>query len=172
MQRFTESNITLNFPDNNFFRFESCVGYRNLSSHHFKEMDACWYDSNTNVYWLFELKDYSIANLSNVQTIDSISWDIAKKAFDSLSMMLSNKHLYPYFGLNTPPCLPVKPNDTTEMKFIVIIHCDISQKPGIQLIHEKFRHKFKPYAELFGIKHYGVVEHSKAITNIPYGLVT
>lgn len=35
----TESAITLNFPDNNYFRFQDCEGYQALSGHNFKEMD-------------------------------------------------------------------------------------------------------------------------------------
>lgn len=41
MSGFTESNITLNFPDANFFRFANCNGYTALSGNHFKEMDVC-----------------------------------------------------------------------------------------------------------------------------------
>lgn len=170
MVAFTESNISLHFPDNNAFRFADCDGYKQLSAHHFKEMDAVWYDETANIYWLFELKDYSKATLTTAETIEDKSWDMAKKAIDSLAMMLSSKHLYPYSS-NISSCLPVVPNPTTEMKFITIVHCDTQQKTDIQLIHEKFRYKFKPYAELFGIKHYGVIEHTKAITSIPHNIV-
>ena len=37
MPGFTESNITLNFPDANFFVFATCEGYTALSGNHFKE---------------------------------------------------------------------------------------------------------------------------------------
>ena len=36
----TESSITLNFPDNNYFRFQDCKGYKDIQDN-FKEMDAC-----------------------------------------------------------------------------------------------------------------------------------
>ena len=49
MPGFTESQITLDFPDSNFFRFSSCRGYATQSGNYFKEMDACWYDSVSNV---------------------------------------------------------------------------------------------------------------------------
>ena len=115
-------NITaagVNFPDNNFFRFADCGGYRQFSGHYFKEMDACWYDETANVYWLFELKDYSLLNLSTPETIDKKSWDMTKKAYDSLVMMLSSKHAY---TSDISACLPAIPNNTTEIKFITIVH--------------------------------------------------
>jgi hypothetical protein len=52
MPGFTESNITLNFPDANFFRFADCDGYATLSGNYFKEMDACCFDTGDNLYWL------------------------------------------------------------------------------------------------------------------------
>jgi hypothetical protein len=171
MPGFTESNITLNFPDANFFRFAACAGYSALSGNHFKEMDACWFDTGGNLYWLIELKDFSLATLTTPETIEKKSWDIVKKAVDSLCMFLSSKHSYPY-AANLNPCLPVPfPNNTTQFKFVTIIHCDTGQKADVQLINERFKSKFKPYAELFGITNYAVIEHSTAIRIIPNNMI-
>ncbi|GAA0880110.1 hypothetical protein GCM10009119_30800 [Algoriphagus jejuensis] len=171
MPGFTESSITLNFPDTNFFRFATCAGYSALSGNHFKEMDACWFDTDNNLYWLIELKDFSLASLTTQETIEKKSWDIVKKAIDSLCMFLSSKHGYPYAdGLN--PCFPAStPNNTTQFKFVTIIHCNASQKADVQLINERFRNKFKPYAELFEISNYAVVEHSRAISILPNNMI-
>jgi hypothetical protein len=171
MPGFTESNITLNFPDTNFFRFADCAGYKLLSGNHFKEMDACWFDMGNNLYWLIELKDFSLANLTTAETIEKKSWDIVKKAVDSLCMFLSSKHLYTYSS-NLNPCFPPPiPNGATQFKFVTIIHCDPAQKADVQLINEKFKNKFKPYAVLFGITNYSIVEHSRAINIIPDNMV-
>ena len=170
MPGFKESNITLNFPDENFFRFETCVGYTALSGNHFKEMDACWFDAEENLYWLIELKDFSLASLKTPETIEKKSWDIVKKAIDSLCMFLSSKNSYGY-AANINPCLPSVPDNTTQLKFLTIIHCEIGQKADVQLINEKFKNKFRPYAELFGIKHYAVIEHSTAIRIIPKDII-
>lgn len=170
MPGFTESNITLNFPDTNFFRFETCSGYISLKGNHFKEMDACWYNTVENLYWLIELKDFSLANLTIPETIEKRSWDIVKKATDSLCMFLSSKHTYPY-SANLNPCFPFIPNNTTQFKFVTVIHCDTNQKADIQLINERFKSKFKPYADLFGIRHYAVIEHSTAMQIIPNNLI-
>jgi hypothetical protein len=171
MPGFTESNITLNFPDANFFRFADCAGYSVLSGNHFKEMDACWFDTIGNFYWLFELKDFTLATLTTPETIEQKSWDIVKKAVDSLCMFLSSKHGYPY-STRLNLCFPVPlPNDATQFKFVTIVHCDAAQASNVQLIHNSFRTKFKPYAELFGISHYAVVEHLAAIRNIPNNMI-
>ena len=171
MPGFTESNITLNFPDNNFFRFSTCQGYTSLSGNHFKEMDACWYDTGGNFYWLIELKDYSLASISTPETIEQKSWDMVKKAIDSFTMFLASKHRYGY-AANLDPCFPSIPNSKTEFKFITIVHCNPSQTGDVQLLHNSFRSKFKPYANLFGINHYAVVEHTQAVrNNIPNNIV-
>lgn len=170
MPGFKESNITLNFPDSKFFRFASCKGYSILSGHHFKEMDACWFDSANNLYWLIELKDFSLANLTAQDTIEKKSSDIVKKTIDSLCMFLSSKHNYQYAS-NLNSCFPFIPNNTTQFKFITVIHCNTAQKPDIQLINEQFKCKFKPYAELFGINYYSVIEHSAAMRIIQNNMI-
>ncbi len=171
MPGFSESNITLNFPDSNFFRLQDCAAYTNLSSHYFKEMDACWFDIKANQYWLIELKDFSLASLTTAETIEKKSWDIVKKALDSFCMFLSKKHGYPY-AENLPSCIPNSFIDNnTRFNFITIIHCDQKQKQDIQLINEQFKKKFKPYASLFDIAHYSVLEHSTAIRIIPNNIV-
>jgi len=84
MPGFTESSITLDFPDSNFFRFSNCRGYTALSGNNFKEMDACWYDTTSNLYWLIELKDFTSAALSTSQNVEDRAWNLLKKAVDSL----------------------------------------------------------------------------------------
>jgi len=134
-------------------------------------MDACWFDTGANLYWLIELKDFSLANLTTPENIEKKSWDMVKKAVDSLCMFLSSKHGYPH-AANLNPCFNAPPpNNTTQFKFITIVHCDASQKADVQLINEKFKSKFKPYAKLFGINNYAVVEYSSAKNIIPNNMV-
>jgi len=161
MPGFTESSITLDFPDNNFFRFEYCQGYNNLSGYYFKEMDACWFDIASDTLWLIELKDFSLATLSTPETMEKRSWDILKKCHDSLCMILSSKHSYSYAHLLNP-CFPQAISNTLTLKFVTIIHCDPNQRQDIQLLNEMFKRKFKPYADLFGVVSYTIVEHSSA----------
>jgi len=170
MQGFTESNITLNFPDKNYFRLEKCQGYSTLSGDHFKEMDACWYDQFNNEYWFLELKDFSNVqdHLNNNARIN----DIVKKSVDSLAMFLSNKHNYPFGSQNFSQCFHSGVNDHTLTRIYTIIHCLPESRSSIQILNDKFRNRFTPYAKLFGIIHYGIIEHSQAMRIIPRDIVS
>lgn len=170
MPGFVESKITLEFPDTNFFRLADCYGYTTLSGSFFKEMDACWYDSQEDIFWLIELKDYSLGTIESKESIDNKSWALVKKAVDSLCMVLSVLHKYPS-SKNLTPCFPIIPTDKTSLKFVSIVHCKDIQKPDVQNLNNQFRAKFKPYASLFGISHYAVMEHSSAIKYLPKNFV-
>ena len=52
-----ESSIVLDFPDNNYFRLQDCEGYKQIQ-HNLKEIDVCWYDANSDILYLIELKDW------------------------------------------------------------------------------------------------------------------
>ncbi|GGF21843.1 hypothetical protein [Echinicola rosea] len=169
-EKIEESNITLNFSDNNFFRFEDCSGYKALSAYSFKEMDACWFDEDQNTLWLFELKDFTKANLAPLENLRSRADNLVKKAVDSLNMLLSIKHSYSY-SQTLKKCTTDRINNNTIIKFTSIIHCTSSQKPSISHINDLFRRKFTPYAKLFDINYYSVIEHSRAINLIPNHIV-
>jgi hypothetical protein len=170
MPGFTESSITLNFPDNNYFRFADCPGYRKFSGNNFKEMDACWHNAGDNIYWLIELKDYT-ADLTAGNSIESRVWNILKKAVDSISMFLSVKHQYAYGQTDLQPCMPVAPDAATNFSVFTVVHCPEANKADIQLLHNSFRSKFMPYAKLFGITSYGVLEHTQAMRVVPNNIV-
>lgn len=170
MPGFTESNITLDFPDNNFFRFADCGGYSKLSGNNFKEMDACWHSAADNVYWLIELKDFT-ADLTSGSSIEARVWDIVKKAVDSLLLFLSAKHAYLYGETDLLPCMPIAPDGATRFCLFTVVHCPIAKRADIQLLHNSFRTKFMPYAKLFGIANYGVLEHTQAMRVVPYNIV-
>jgi hypothetical protein len=129
-------------------------------------------DKSKNVYWLIELKDFSFTNPHQEVKIKQKTIDLVKKAVDSLCMFLSSKHSYPFAKAKINPCMRLSiPDDLTQFNFVTIIHCDQSQKADIMLINEQFRSRFKPYAELFGIKYYAVVEHSSATKFLPNNMV-
>lgn len=168
MPSITESNITLEFSDERFFRLESCPGYRKLSGYYFKEMDICWYDHAQQIYWLIELKDYSYGNLDSTASIDKKAMDLVKKSVDTVSMFMAMRHQYPY-ATQLLPCIPdgTIPPDV-RLKLLSIIRCENSQRPDIQLLNNAYRNRFKPYAELFNIRQYTVAEYSTAARLLPF----
>lgn len=156
MASITESSITLNFPDEKWFRFNpGCKGYARLSAHGFKEMDACWFDSQNNTCWIFELKDFT-ADLNLEITMKNRAWNLVKKAVDTLCMFVSSKHQYLFAINELNPCFSFAPTTDTVFKFVSIVHCAHAQKTQVTHLNDLFKDNFKPYAKLFNITHFSV----------------
>lgn len=49
--------LSLNFPDNNYFRLCDCDGYKEIQNN-FAEMDVCWYDQTNDTLYIIELKNW------------------------------------------------------------------------------------------------------------------
>lgn len=173
----TESLITLNFPDNNYFRFEDCKGYKDIQDN-FKEMDACWYEQATDTLFIIELKDWDNGNLIeetdpnfSEQKIKEMKqgitkariYTLVKKSIDSVCMFMSILLEKPYSS-NIKPCLPSDflLTKTTKIKLLSIINWTNPDVTYISNIHSEYKAKFKPYAKLYGIQTYVVLTKDKA----------
>jgi len=55
----TESEITLNFPDNNFFRLCDCSGYKSIQNHFMKEDKS---DYINKIKLLMKYLNYNVEN--------------------------------------------------------------------------------------------------------------
>ena len=100
MAGFSESNITLDFPTPHWFRFEKSKPYDSISAYHFKEMDACWVKDlglGRSEFYAIELKDYRSSHFGEKAEIRV--WDIVKKVVDTIQMIMSARHQYP-FGIS------------------------------------------------------------------------
>ena len=159
---FTESGITLDFPDANYFCFENCKGYKQLSGNHFKEMDACWFDSENKYLYLIELKDFTQANISeSTDNMDKRVWDLVKKSIDSC-LMLNAILIQTNPATDLQNCMPQVFDRTYSIKLFHIIHSTAEQKGGIQFLSDSFKKKFLPYKALFGIENSSVVTYEQA----------
>lgn len=161
-----ESNITLKFPDQNWFRFQDCTGYQQLSGNHFKEMDVCWHDISNKMFWAIELKDFSGADLTQPEKHEKRVFDILKKAVDSLQMILAFKFKTPYADKSLSLCFPNFPLNPSEIKLVIIINCSEAQASTIQHLNDAFKSRFFPYAKIWGIKHYFIITKDQAIRKI------
>lgn len=160
MNRFTESNITLTFPDRSYFRLSDCTGYKKLSSFHFKEMDVSWYNQSEEKLWLIELKDYT--SISNEQIdIESRVNELVKKSVDALSMMLCVKHGYA-MAAEFDCIVPINLDGVRRLSLLNVIHLNQSQQTNAALINERYKQKFKAYATLFNISYFGVMSSEQA----------
>jgi hypothetical protein len=176
-----ESNITLNFPDNNYFRFENCQGYKDIQNN-FKEMDACWYDQANDILYIIELKDWQDGKLieendPNVsqekitQTRKDISQHninvLLKKSVDSLSMFLSVL-LAKSYASKIQACMPFSITNSTAIKLLSIINWANPDPSYIAFINTEYKAKFKPYSTLFDIKAYLVLTKNQAMAKFSW----
>jgi hypothetical protein len=172
----TESGITLNFPDNNYFRFEDCEGYKDIQDH-FKEMDVCWHDQVNDILYVIELKDWKNGKLIeegdssySPQQIQDMRGGISKsninilvkKSVDSASMFMSVLLQKPY-AANIQFCSPFTITHNTQIKLLSIINWTNPDTTYISNIHTAYQSKFRPYAKLFDIKVYIVLTKDKAM---------
>lgn len=174
MGGFTESKITLNFPDDNYFRFENCIGHKNLS--HVKEMDACWYDINNDILYIIELKNWENGKLTEEDDpnitkseIEKIKKDISsyrveelwKKSLDCVCMFSSILLKKPY-SFEIQKCSPFTITNETTIKLLSIINWTDIDSLYIADINAQYKSKFNSYAKLFGIKTFLVLPKNKA----------
>ena len=115
-----ESSIKLDFPDQNYFRFQDCLAYHSIQTH-FKEMDVGWYDQDADIFYLIELKDWTLSALENLPKEDTSKriWDLVKKSVDSACMLVSIL-LNTEQGKEIQKCLPYSINQQTTIKYITI----------------------------------------------------
>jgi hypothetical protein len=156
----TESSITLNFPDENYFRFQDCKGYKDIQNH-FKEMDACWYDNSTDTLYIIELKDWSIAILTDTDYSNKRIWDLVKKSVDSICMFMSILLEKPH-SIFIQACSPFVISGATKIILLSIVNCKSSDTGYISFINTEYKSRFGSYAKLFEVKSFLVLTKDKA----------
>ena len=148
---YIESNIKLNFPDSNHFRFQDIEAYKELSGYSFKEMDACWYDTEANVFYMIELKDYTEGNIGERENRLQRTYNLVKKSVDSLCMLLAmfaeTKH-----GKKFIDELPFNIARDCQVVLVSIVNISQEQKEYLGFIRDDYRSKFESYRRLFDLK--------------------
>lgn len=160
MQQFSESGITVTFPDNLTFRFCDCRGHKNLSSFHFKEMDVSWYNQSERKLWLIELKDYTSLSHEQLSIEDRVN-NLVKKSIDALSMILCVKHNYP-MKVDFDCLMAVNFDEVEQLCFLHVVHLTQAQQTNAILLNERYKQKFQAYAKLFNIRYFGVMSSEQA----------
>jgi hypothetical protein len=152
----TESGITLNIPDESYFRFQNCRAYQHLSRMSFKEMDVCYFDHSNEITYLIELKDYT-----TVPEIPSeLTSNLILKSKDSLQMVNSFLQNTQYAQGNNNICFPNQFNTNYKKVFLSIIKCN--QNHNFHPVHIEYQRLFKAYAKLFDIDTYVVMTYHQA----------
>ncbi|QZE13283.1 hypothetical protein K4L44_11875 [Halosquirtibacter laminarini] len=166
MNGFTESGITLNFPDTRWFRFQDLDVYKQLSGFNFKEMDACWYDTRQDKLYLIELKDFNDDDIKNKKNATNRIDNLIKKSLDSLQMILSYQQSRP-LGAQLLQSNQIKVTQDTTLLFVSILNVLQSQEPDLSFIRERFKSKFRAYEKLFDLKS-TVMSYTKAKSNFDF----
>jgi len=171
---FTESEITLNFPDNNYFCFENCAAHQEISGFGIKDMDAGWFDVDKKILYLIELKDFSNSSaISNEEDEDKSllgrSKNLVKKAADSIAM-INAILLNTNWGQKLQSNLPCTFDRSYEVWLISVIHINQNenQTNNVSLLNTKFTSLFNGYRKIFGNVNYAaVLSHEQAKTKFP-----
>lgn len=171
----TESSVTLNFPDNNYFRLGDCDGYKAIQNN-FAEMDACWYDQANDILYIIELKNWENNSLAEERdpnyTPEQIQRmkegisnyrirNLLKKSIDTTCMFMSIL-LGKVNGIKIQQCLPFTISNNTTIKLISIINWTDTDSTYISNINTQYKSKFNSYAKLFDIKTFLVLTKDKA----------
>jgi hypothetical protein len=171
----TESSVTLNFPDNNYFRLCDCDGYKAIQNN-FAEMDACWYDQVNDTLYIIELKNWENNNLTEesdpnytpeqIQKMkEGISnyriGNLLKKSVDTTCMFMSIL-LGKVNGNKIQQCSPFAISKNTTIKLLSIINWTDIDSTYISNINTQYKSKFNSYAKLFDIKTFLVLPKNKA----------
>ena len=169
MMPYTESSITLNFPDNNYFRLSECDAYKKLN--HIREMDFCWYDKDKDKLYLIELKDWGNASIdeendSSVsnEEIEQIKQGITNYRIENLlEKSLDTLCIFSSILLNRPTgrrinnCAPFDITVNTEIILLSVINWNMPDFSYVSDINSAYRSRLNSYAKLFGIKKYQVL---------------
>ncbi len=171
----TESSVTLNFPDNNYFRLCDCDGYKAIQNN-FAEMDACWYDQTNDILYIIELKNWENNSLAEetdpnytheqIQVMkEGISKyrirNLVKKSVDTSCMFMSIL-LRKTSGNRIQQCSPFTISNNTTIKLLSIINWTEADSTYISTINTQYKSKFNSYAKLFDIKTFIVLTKVKA----------
>lgn len=171
----TESSITLNFPDNNYFRLCDCDGYKNIQNN-FAEMDVCWYDKINDTLYIIELKNWENSILAEESdpnfTTEEMQKNKAgisnyrirnllKKSVDTTCMFMSIL-LGKVNGLKIQQCSPFTISNNTTIKLLTIINWTDIDSTYISNINTQYKSKFNSYARLFDIKTFLILPKDKA----------
>jgi len=171
----TESSVTLNFPDNNYFRLCDCDGYKAIQNN-FAEMDACWYDQESDILYIIELKNWENNNLAEESDAnytpeqfqemkEGISnyriRNLLKKSVDTTCMFMSIL-LGKANGNKIQQCSPFTISNNTTIKLLSIINWTDTDSTYISTINTQYKSKFNSYAKLFDIRTFIVLTKDKA----------
>lgn len=152
MAGFTESGTTLDFPSESWFRFQQSEPYSDVSCFGFKEMDACYIetqDDGSKTFYAIELKDFTETNSLAEDNMGKRIWDIVKKNVDTLQMFLSARYQH-HFGIHLEESKSVDLHtDMAKAIFITIVNVKQENALLLQTLKDKCLSKLSAYSKVW-----------------------
>lgn len=156
----TESGITVNFPTPDYYQFEACQHYKQVSGRSIKEMDFIWYEKANKTVWLIELKGFFDPNnekhqptdLSIKEVIEKKLNELETKAIHSLIMLTTKRtqlHTCVDFNLTRQ-----------KIKIAFVLEMVPQQVSYLTYISDTLKDRIKTYATLFDIESIIVVNQT------------
>lgn len=153
----SETGISVNFPTNEYYQFESCPEYRLVSCDGVKEMDFVWNDAHDKTVWLVELKGFyypenekhQAADLSDGEVLKQKLRELETKALHSLVMLATKR-------TNLHQCAGVAVRKQ-KIKLLFILEVLPQQETYLAFIRDELASMMKPYLRLFAVESLMVV---------------
>lgn len=173
MPIYSESGLTINLPNQDYFRVSDCQTWRKkLNSLSLKEMDFGWWDTTTNQIYFLEVKDFTQLNhpkSRKPKKLQDFIKDFVTKATDTL-FLLAGVWLSSSKGKSMRDELlttcPNFPTSLSKIKLIFVVKTtDLS--PGIWIadLNNEIRNQLRGRVILFDLKPDDVIliDHQTAI---------
>ena len=173
MPIYSESGLTINLPDQDYFRVSDCPTWRKkLNTLSLKEMDFGWWDATTNQIYFLEVKDFTQLNhpkATNHKTPQDFIKDFVIKATDTLFLLagvwLSSSKGESMKNELLTTC-PNFPTSLSKFKLIFVVKTtDPSAGISIADLNNEIRNQLRGRVILFDLKPDDVIliDHQTAI---------
>lgn len=168
MAGFIESGITLDFPTEDWFRFERTEPHKSISCFNFKEMDACWIDYEDKKFYAIELKDYTATGSLELANSANRKWNITKKVIDTMQMFLAAKYQSAFGQILESEKNVDLHSSCLEAYFITIINVAESSKGYMGAFKDDCLKTLKGYTKVWDNAHVTVMTYEQAKQRLPF----
>jgi len=159
---YQESGLIINLIDEHSFRFQDNPAYQKLKGKSLSEMDFAWWDSNKNILWLLDVKDYS--HLLPAEKLPDYLLDkLSNKVTDSLLLMSaiwSNTQQ----GLSLKKYIPESCQTVKSLKIVFVFKItNQTIKASLSPLKTKLVNSLRGKLALFDINNITLIDHEIAI---------
>ena len=165
----TENGITVDFPDANYFQFETCPGYLSIKNQSVSEMDLGWWDAGKDMLYLVEMKNlhdpsnpkFQSKDLSQTTVLDELIDHLERKTLHSVAMLETKRS-------GAHKCVPSGYTSASKVQAVHIINCLPGQELELDTAMQILNQRLQPCKAIFRMNGIVVVPYSIAPTIFPF----